>query len=219
MVVLPTVSVDDGALDMRFYGKKQNGDMVTYAVDFYTAEGNGASERLSHRKEYTLQCYDGGFYLLSANGVNTPDRIGEIGGICLWDAWDMLPKTLTEGFTDLGVVGVSRENYNVVKYGRDGLYVHVLRLQEGKEDTEWGLGDRVCGIYTTSPDYPTQRGLRVGDPESRAIELYGEDYLWYTFGYEQQDGVISRMGFFTYYDAGGPGEAFTVRPADYQPDG
>ena len=53
MVVLPTVSVDDGALDMRFYGKKQNGDMVTYAVDFYTAEGNGASERLSHRKEYT----------------------------------------------------------------------------------------------------------------------------------------------------------------------
>ena len=81
MVVVPTVSVDDGALDMRFYGKKQNGDMVTYAVDFYTAEGNGASERLSHRKEYTLQCYDGGFYLLSANGVNTPDRIGEIGGI------------------------------------------------------------------------------------------------------------------------------------------
>lgn len=52
-----------------------------------------------------------------------------------------------------------------------------------------------------------------------AIELYGEDYLWYTFGYEQQDGVISRMGFFSYYDAGGPGEAFTVRPADYQPGG
>lgn len=34
MVVLPTASVNDGALDMRFYGKKQNGDMVTYAVDF-----------------------------------------------------------------------------------------------------------------------------------------------------------------------------------------
>ena len=218
MVVLPTVSVDGGALDMRFYGKKQNGDMVTYAVDFYTAEGNGASERLSHRKEYTLQCYDGGFYLLSANGVNTPDRIGEIGGICLWDAWDMLPKTLTEGFTDLGVVGVSRENYDVVMYGRDGLYVHVPRLQEGKEDTERGLGDRVCGIYTTSPDYPTQRGLRVGDPESRAIELYGEDYLWYTFGYEQQDGVITRIGFFTYYDAWGTDAVIVPPPVDYLPE-
>ena len=218
MVVLPTVSVDDGALDMRFYGKKQNGDMVTYAVDFYTAEGNGASERLSHRKEYTLQCYDGGFYLLSANGVNTPDRIGEIGGICLWDAWDMLPKTLTEGFTDLGVVGVSRENYDVVMYGRDGLYVHVPRLQEGKEDTERGLGDRVCGIYTTSPEYPTQRGLRVGDPESRAIELYGEDYLWFTFGYEQQDGVITRIGFFTYYDAWGTDAVIAPPPVDYLPE-
>ena len=218
MVVVPTVSVDGGALDMRFYGKKQNGDMVTYAVDFYTAEGNGASERLSHRKEYTLQCYDGGFYLLSANGVNTPDRIGEIGGICLWDAWDMLPKTLTEGFTDLGVVGVSRENYDVVMYGRNGLYVHVLRLQDGKEDTERGLGDRVCGIYTTSPDYPTQRGLRVGDPESRAIELYGEDYLWDTFGYEQQDGVITRIGFFTYYDAWGTDAVIAPPPVDYLPE-
>ena len=40
---------------------------------------------------------------------------------------------------ELGIVGVSREDYNVVKYGRDGLYVHVLRLQEGKKDTWQGL--------------------------------------------------------------------------------
>ena len=103
-------------------------------------------------------------------------------------------------------------------YGRDGLYVHVPRLQEGKEDTERGLGDRVCGIYTTSPDYPTQRGLRVGDPESRAIELYGEDYLWDTFGYEQQDGVITRIGFFTYYDAWGTDAVIAPPPVDYLPE-
>ena len=92
------------------------------------------------------------------------------------------------------------------------------RLQEGKEDTERGLGDRVCGIYTTSPDYPTQRGLRVGDPESRAIELYGEDYLWDTFGYEQQDGVITRIGFFTYYDAWGTDAVIAPPPVDYLPE-
>ena len=122
---------------------------------------------------------------------------------------------MTEGFAELGVVGVSREDYNVVKYGRDGLYVHVLRLQEGKEDTWPGLDGSVSCVYTTSPDYPTPRGLRVGDPEASAAETIGA--LWGSFEYELQDGVISRMGFFSYYDAGGPGEAFTVRPADYQP--
>ena len=81
-----------------------------------------------------------------------------------------------------------------------------------------GLGDRVCGIYTTSPDYPTQRGLRVGDPESRAIELYGEDRLWDTFGYEQQDGVITRIGFFTYYDAWGTDAVIVPPPVDYLPE-
>lgn len=35
--------------------------------------------------------------------------------------------------------------------------------------------------------------------------------LWGSFEYELQDGAICRMGFFSYYDAGGPGEAFTVR--------
>ena len=38
-----------------------------------------------------------------------------------------------------------------------------------------------------------------------------------SFEYELQDGAICRMGFFSYYDAGGPGEAFTVRPADSRP--
>ena len=127
----------------------------------------------------------------------------------------MLPQSVTEGFVELGIVGVSREDYNVVKYGRDGLYVHVLRLQEGKKDTWQGLDGSVSCVYTTSPDYPTPRGLRVGDPEASAAETIGA--LWGSFEYELQDGVISRMGFFSYYDAGGPGEAFTVRPADYQP--
>ncbi len=151
----------------------------------------------------------------SRRGAPPPDEEHTLGGISVWDEWDSLPQSVTEGFTELGVVGVSRENYNVVKYGRDGLYVHVLRLQDGKEDTWPGLDGSVSCVYTTSPDYPAPRGLRVGDPEASAAETIGA--LWGSFEYELQDGVISRMGFFSYYDAGGPGEAFTVRPADYQP--
>mgnify|MGYP004470479705 CR=1 FL=1 len=151
----------------------------------------------------------------SRRGAPPPDAEHTLGGISVWDEWDSLPQSVTEGFAELGVVGVSREDYNVVKYGRDGLYVHVLRLQESKDDTWPGLDGSVSCVYTTSPDYPTPRGLRVGDPEASAAETIGA--LWGSFEYELTDGVISRMGFFSYYDAGGPGEAFTVRPADYQP--
>lgn len=143
-----------------------------------------------------------------------PDGEHTLGGISVWDRWDLLPQTVTEGFAELGVVGVSREDYDVVKYGRDGLYVHVLRLQAGKEDRE-GLDGYVSCVYTTSPDYPSPRGLRVGDPEANAAETMNA--LWGSFEYELQDGAICRMGFFSYYDAGGPGEAFTVRPADSRP--
>ena len=91
----------------------------------------------------------------------------------------------------------------------------MLRLQEGKKDTWQGLDGSVSCVYTTSPDYPTPRGLRVGDPEANAAETMNA--LWGSFEYELQDGAICRMGFFSYYDAGGPGEAFTVRPADSRP--
>ena len=151
----------------------------------------------------------------SRRGAPPPDPEQTLGGISVWDEWNSLPQSVTEGFAELGVVGVSREDYDVVKYGRDGLYVHVLRLQESKDDTWPGLDGSVSCVYTTSPDYPTPRGLRVGDPEASAAETIGA--LWGSFEYELTDGVISRMGFFSYYDAGGPGEAFTVRPADYQP--
>lgn len=216
MVVLPVLPNLGGELDMQMYGKRLDGGIMTCGVDFYSDERDGTpAARPYDRTEYMLQCYDGGFYILRAEGRSIPNPEEEIGGIHPWDAWDLLPQSVTEGFVELGIVGVSREDYNVVKYGRDGLYVHVLRLQEGKKDTWQGLDGSVSCVYTTSPDYPTPRGLRVGDPEASAAETIG--VLWGSFEYELQDGVISRMGFFSYYDEGGPGEAFTIRPADYQP--
>ena len=214
MVVIPSVSGSDDGRTARLVGKAQDGDLVTYLIDFYADAAAKAEYRAYARKEYTLQCYDGGFYLLRACSVMCPDGEHTLGGISVWDRWDLLPQAVTEGFAELGVVGVSREDYDVVKYGRDGLYVHVLRLQAGKEDWE-GLDGYISCVYTTSPDYPSPRGLRVGDPEANAAETMNA--LWGSFEYELQDGAICRMGFFSYYDAGGPGEAFTVRPADSRP--
>ena len=214
MVVVPSVSGSDDGRTARLAGKAQDGDLVTYLIDFYADAAAKAEHRAYARKEYTLQCYDGGFYLLCACSMMCPDGEYTLGGISVWDRWDLLPQAVTEGFAELGVVGVSREDYDVVKYGRDGLYVHVLRLQAGKEDWE-GLDGYVSCVYTTSPDYPSPRGLRVGDPEANAAETMNA--LWGSFEYELQDGAICRMGFFSYYDAGGPGEAFTVRPADSRP--
>lgn len=213
-VVIPSVSGSDDDRTARLTGKTQDGDLVTYLIDFYADAAAKSEHRAFARKKYTLQCYDGGFYLLRACSVMCPDGEHTLGGISVWDSWDILPQTVTDGFAELGVVGVSREDYDVVKYGRDGLYVHVLRLQMGKEDRE-GLDGYVSCVYTTSPDYPSPRGLRVGDPAADAEETL--ETLWGSFEYELQDGVICRMGFFSYYDAGGPGEAFTVRPADSRP--
>ena len=209
MVVLSALPVLSEELDMQMYGKKSDGDTVTYGFDFYSPDHDDTADKRAYaRREYTLQCYDGGFNILSAESRNTPDPEEGIGGIRLWDAWDMLPQTLTEGFADLGIIGPSRDNYDVVKYVRGGLSVHVIRLQADKMDDIPGLDGRVCGVFTTSQDDPTPRGLRVGDSESRAQELYGTDYLWWNFGYAQQDGTITRMGFFTYYDDSTSDDAF-----------
>ena len=72
------------------------------AEAFVSAEGGDAlrtARSVSGEIERDARRYDGGFYLLSANGVNTPDRIGEIRGNSLCDAWDMLHKPLTEAGT------------------------------------------------------------------------------------------------------------------------
>ena len=101
-------------------------------------------------------------------------------------------------------------------YGDFG-YVGISRIihQDIRKLRQMGLDGYISCVYTTSPDYPSPRGLRVGDPEANAAETMNA--LWGSFEYELQDGAICRMGFFSYYDAGGPGEAFTVRPADSRP--
>lgn len=71
------------------------------------------------------------------------------------------------------------------------------------------IDDSVYNINVTSSDYPTPRGLKVGDDEARVLELYGKpdnsdiidgkNHLGYTFnGYELfsifiKDGKVSEL--------------------------
>ena len=60
MGVVPSVSGSDDGRTARLVGKAQDGDLVTYLIDFYADAAAKAEHRAYARKEYTLQCNDGG---------------------------------------------------------------------------------------------------------------------------------------------------------------
>lgn len=121
-----------------------------------------------------------------------------IEGFFCGEQYDDLPAEQRASMEELGVVGVSRDFYNVTAYGRDGLVVHVLRLQDGYEDAEQ-LDGYISAVYTTNPDIPTPRGLRVGESISRIYTTY--DSAFYNhFLCLTKDGVITKIFFHSYYD-------------------
>ena len=72
--VLPNLG---GELDMQMYGKRLDGGIMTCGVDFYSDERDGTpAARPYDRTEYMLQCYDGGFYILRAEGRSIPNPEG-----------------------------------------------------------------------------------------------------------------------------------------------
>lgn len=121
-----------------------------------------------------------------------------IGGFYVFDVYDELPEAQRAPMQELGVVGVSREAYDVVEYGADGLFVHVLRLKEGCENEDQ-LDGLISAVYTTNPDYPTPRGLRVGERISRIYTTYDANFHMH-FLCITEDGVITRIRFNSYYD-------------------
>ena len=101
-------------------------------------------------------------------------------GFYLWDHYDDLPEAQRAGMEELGIVGFSRDAYDVVEYGTNGLFVHVLRLRDGCEDMD-RLDGVISSVYTTNPDIPTLRGLRVGEEISRIYTTYDGNFLWSFF--------------------------------------
>ncbi len=121
-----------------------------------------------------------------------------IGGFYVWDIYDDLPAEQRAPMEELGVVGFSRDAYDVVEYGADGLFVHVLRLRDGCEDWD-RLDGVVSAVYTTNQDYPTPRGLRVGDSISRIYTTYS-DYFYMQLLCITAGDVITQIRFTSYYD-------------------
>lgn len=135
-----------------------------------------------------------GYVIISGHG-----KENGIGGFYVWDKYDQLPQPLRDGMDELGVVSVSRDDYDVVEYGSNGLFVHVLRLRDGCED-EWQLDGYISAVYTTNPDIPTPRGLRVGEDISRIETTYDSNFYMQLLCITEDD-VITKIRFFSYYDA------------------
>lgn len=120
-------------------------------------------------------------------------------GFYLWDHYDDLTEAQRAGMEELGIVGFSRDAYDVVEYGTNGLFVHVLRLRDGCEDMD-RLDGVISSVYTTNPDIPTLRGLRVGEEISRIYTTYDESFFMELLCLTEGD-VITQIRFrCAYYD-------------------
>ena len=120
-------------------------------------------------------------------------------GFYLWDHYDDLPEAQRAGMEELGIVGFSRDAYDVVEYGTNGLFVHVLRLRDGCEDMD-RLDGVISSVYTTNPDIPTLRGLRVGEEISRIYTTYDGNFFMELLCLTEGD-VITQIRFrCAYYD-------------------
>ena len=120
-------------------------------------------------------------------------------GFYLWDHYDDLPEAQRAGMEELGIVGFSRDAYDVVEYGADGLFVHVLRLRDGCEDMDQ-LDGVISSVYTTNPDIPTLRGLRVGEEISHIYTTYDGNFFMELLCLTEGD-VITQIRFrCAYYD-------------------
>lgn len=183
-----TVTGGDAA---DFYVPVERDGIVFMPLNFLSARtDNDTRSSLSFR---TQMFPEDGYVLLSGHG-----RENGIGGFYVWDIYDNLPEQQRACMRELGVVAVSRDVYNVVEYGADGLFVHVLRLQDGYENTDQ-LDGYISAVYTTNPDIPTPRGLRVGESVSRISTTYDGD-LYMQLLCITEDDSITKIRFFSYYD-------------------
>jgi hypothetical protein len=97
----------------------------------------------------------------SLGGENsvTPGDL-QLGGVKLEMSYDEL----------MGVLPQKPEKEETEEY--DGLQAKTLFFADNTQ--VYMVEDSVYSINVTSPDYPTPRGLKVGDSEARLTELYGE---------------------------------------------
>lgn len=119
-----------------------------------------------------------------------------ISGFFMNHSWDELPENAKAGLHSKGTIGsLEAECCDVEEYEGNGLHVFVARQKEGTENP--GLNGIIISVFTSTPDVATPRGVRCGDTERELFRAYGFGYgfPWMTFGYDVQDGFVTRVGF------------------------
>lgn len=168
------------------YVPVERSGFVFIPLDFLsTRTDNDTRSNLSF---HTQMFPEDGYVIIKGGG-----KEDGIGGFYVWDIYDDLPAEQRAPMEELGVVAVSRDVYDVVEYGADGLFVHVLRLQDGQEDG-WQLDGVISAVYTTNPDIHTPRGLRVGDSISRIYTTYDSNFYMH-FLCITEDDIITKIRF------------------------
>lgn len=161
--------------------------------------------RLSFRTQWFPE---EGYAILSGHG-----KEDGLGGFYVWDLYDALPEVQRAGMEELSVVGFSRESYDVVEYGADGLFVHVLRLRDGCEDMD-RLDGVISAVYTTNPEIATARGLHVGQNAS-CVDITYDSNFYMNLLCITEDDIITKIRFFNYYDED---EAIRTQPTGLHMD-
>lgn len=216
------VLTDDGTLTMYLDSNQVTAtDGTTYTEDHYAYLFSSQRRDRKNNGEITPRLHDGlvyvpcGFvssryggpaYLTRASTYPQSGFVildvneyweNEFHGFTLLEPYDALPASLRSQMECLGSLGETRDFYDEVEYRGDGFSVYVARLRPGEEDG-WLLDGAITAIVIDDRSCPTYRGLRCGDPAERAWQLYGYALVPH-FGYEVENGRITRIGFNSYY--------------------
>ena len=124
-------------------------------------------------------------------------------GFTVWQNWDELPAEQRGGFAEAGMLGQSSiGEYNIVKYTRGGLRVHVLRPMADGTELSGDYDGAIVGVYTSDPDIVAPRGLRPGDVWEKAEQIYDSGFADSLSLRLDEDDRIVELGLHSpYYDS------------------
>ena len=119
-----------------------------------------------------------------------------VNGGCLGCPYGDLPQAQLDSTEEMGTVFSVEGFYRVEGYRWEGLEIYVFRIAQGNPDAD-GMDGRVVAIHVTGYQYPTARGLVVGDTPYTVCRLYDEEGFTNHFRYHVDNGRVESYTFYT----------------------
>ena len=125
-----------------------------------------------------------------------------LGGFTVWQNWDELPAEQRGGFAEAEMLGQSSiGEYNIVKYTRGGLRVHVLRPMADGTELSGDYDGAIVGVYTSDPDIAAPRGLRPGDSWEKVEQICDSGFAdSLSLRLDENDSIVELGLHSPYYD-------------------